>query len=161
MSFCPECGVKVEEDVQFCGNCGSSIQVSPAKPAVSKVQASNYQQPPQQGYQQPPQQGYQQPPQQGYQRPPQQGYQQPPQQSYQQPQQFMAARKDPSLATILTIFIPGFAHFYNDRIGEGILFLLLTPFLYIFVIGFFLHLYLIFTAGGMTKETNMRNGYTI
>jgi TM2 domain-containing membrane protein YozV len=71
----------------------------------------------------------------------------------------MASRKDPSLATILTIFIPGFAHFYNDRVGEGILFFFIVPPLYFVIIGFFLHLYLIFTAGGMTKETNVRNGY--
>lgn len=164
--YCGECGVQNDETAGFCGNCGTKILASQPAP-VQKTQnfqqpMNNYQKPAQPPVQQP-QQGYQQTPAQGYQQP-QQGNYQPPQ-TYQQPQggyqppAMQLARKDPGVGYLGTFFIPGFAHFYTDKAGAGVLYTLLTWFLYAFIVGIVLHIGLFLNSGNEVKNYNRRIGY--
>lgn len=74
MSFCKECGNKLDDEVRFCPQCGTEQVVKTVppqeEPAATPIQEPVSKQPvyPQQGYQQPmnQQQGYQQP---GYEQP--------------------------------------------------------------------------------------------
>lgn len=156
--YCGECGVQNDETAGFCGNCGTKILVSqPAqvqKPQNHQQPMNNYQQPAQPPAQQPAQ-GYQQPQQGNYQPP--QTYQQP--QGGYQPPVLQLARKDPGIGYLGTFFIPGFAHFYTDKVGAGVLYTLLSWFLYIIIIGIVLHIGLFLNAGNEVKNYNRRIGY--
>ncbi len=120
----------------YCPVCGASnldnasfCTSCGAKIDNSKQQVQNYQQP---GYQQ---SGYQQP-----------GYKPP--------------RKDPGLAYLGTFFIPGFAYMYIGDVAKGIMIFIFTLLLYfLMLIGFFVHVYLFFTAGSLVRDHNRKLGY--
>jgi TM2 domain-containing membrane protein YozV len=54
--------------------------------------------------------------------------------------------KNPGVAAVLSFFFPGLGQIYNGQILIGIIMGIITLFLYLIVIGFVVHLYLIYDA---------------
>lgn len=103
----------------YCEPCLTRLNTAP-RPAAQPYQQ---QQPPAPYYPQPPQ-AYQHP--QAYQ---QQQYSYPPappsyQQGYLQPISPYVKRKEPGVALLLSLLLPGLGQFYNGDVGKGIAFLL-------------------------------------
>jgi len=58
------------------------------------------------------------------------------------------------VAAVLSFFLPGLGQIYNGQIGIGILMMILTIGLYFIVIGFFVHIGLIYDAYSYAKRLN-------
>ena len=101
--FCPNCGKTSMEGAKFCENCGTALPTGSA-PSQPSAQA-----PPQ--YQAQPQ--YQSQP---YSAPPQYG----------QPVYATVPLKSAGLAAVLALIIPGLGHIYLGKIGDGIVYLVLS-----------------------------------
>lgn len=175
--YCPECGTINPIDATYCGGCGAqlralkSFESSPQQSNVVVKDQGSYQ-PPQNLYDPSSSQSY-------FVNDPNYGspqnnqnnrnfpnYSQPP--NYLQQNQnnyehrtygFRPLRKDPALAVILTIFFPGAAHMYTDKVFIGIVYTFLTYFMYAIFVGFIMHLYFIFTASERIKRFNRIMGY--
>lgn len=138
-SYCRHCLIN-DSGSHYCRSCAARLRTPPAQqtqgyqqqPYQPGNQQPPYQQPYQPANQQPP---YQQPYQQANQPPPyQQPYQtpayQPPYQQLPAPYQYQnpyfnpvvpyAKRKEPALALVLSIFLPGVGQLYNGDVGKGI-----------------------------------------
>ena len=93
MSFCPNCGTKLNDGVKFCTECGTRVFVQAPVEPVPPVYTppvepeQSYEPPVQQSYEPPVQQSYEPPVQQSYEPPVQQSYEPPVQQSYEPPVQ--------------------------------------------------------------------------
>lgn len=62
--------------------------------------------------------------------------------------------KNPGLAAVLSLFFPGAGQVYNGQIGIGIFVGICTIALYVFGIGFFIHIWLIYDAYNYAKKLN-------
>lgn len=62
--------------------------------------------------------------------------------------------KNPGVAAVLSFLFPGLGQIYNGQILIGILLSILTVFLYFIVIGFILHMYLIYDAYKAAENYN-------
>jgi TM2 domain-containing membrane protein YozV len=62
--------------------------------------------------------------------------------------------KNPGLAAVLSLVIPGLGQIYNGQIGIGLFMMALTFGLYFVVIGFLVHIALIFDAYNYAQKLN-------
>ena len=85
MSFCPNCGTKLNDGVKFCTECGTRVSAQVPVDPVPPVCIPPAE--PEQSYEPPVQQSYEPPVQQSYEPPVQQSYESPVQQSYTPPVQ--------------------------------------------------------------------------
>ena len=65
--------------------------------------------------------------------------------------------KNPGVADVLSFFFPGLGQIYNGQILVGIIIFPLTIALYFILIGFFLHLYLVYDAYTYATKINNQN----
>jgi TM2 domain-containing membrane protein YozV len=72
------------------------------------------------------------------------------------PNYLIEPQKNPGLAAVLSLIFPGLGQIYNGEIGFGLFMMVLTIFLYFIVIGFFVHIWLIFNAYNYAEELNQK-----
>ena len=68
-------------------------------------------------------------------------------------------QKNPGVAAVLSFFVPGLGQIYNGQIMIGIVLIPITIGLYFMVIGFFLHMYLVYDAYSHAVHLNKINSY--
>jgi TM2 domain-containing membrane protein YozV len=148
MIYCSACGTQNSPSSSFCANCGASMAKQQEKPAKSMGAESRVEQPP--TYQQPP--AYQQQPR-NYQQ------QQPAYRQHPSSMGRIVARKDPTLAAVISLFLPGLGYAYFGQVGKGIGMFVLIIVTYFLFIGFIIHIYSIFNSYSECKKYNYAMGY--
>lgn len=68
--------------------------------------------------------------------------------------EYQEGEKEPWIARLGSILIPGFGHIYVGRAAEGVFWTFLTFLTYIFIVGILIHVYLIYNAGKLVEMHN-------
>ncbi|OLS27461.1 MAG: hypothetical protein HeimC2_11240 [Candidatus Heimdallarchaeota archaeon LC_2] len=154
MQYCAACGTQNPPTSGFCTNCGATMTVQQEGPAKTMGGENTVQQTP--SHNQQPTVG------------PNPAQQQQinvnitsPQPAYQQPATIIriGGRKDPTMAAIISLFLPGLGYAYFGDTGKGIGMFFVIIITYFFLIGFIIHIYSIFNSHSECKKYNFRMGY--